>query len=90
MAEWKKSHDLGHLPSLQRNHCGLLRASNHNDGDARGSLRSVSCYLATGGSSPYGWSFYRELRKLNAKYVASHGTVRAMVQTGSAPSASRC
>jgi iron(III) transport system substrate-binding protein len=37
------------------------------------------------GEPPYGWSFYKELRKLNAKYVASHGTVRAMVQTGERP-----
>jgi iron(III) transport system substrate-binding protein len=37
------------------------------------------------GEPPYGWSFYKELRKLNAKYVASHGTIRAMVQTGERP-----
>jgi iron(III) transport system substrate-binding protein len=37
------------------------------------------------GEPPYGWSFYKELRKLNVKYVASHGTVRAMVQTGERP-----
>jgi iron(III) transport system substrate-binding protein len=37
------------------------------------------------GEPPYGWSFYRELRKLNVKYVASHGTIRAMVQTGERP-----
>ena len=43
-------------------------------------------YLAdTLGEPPYGWPFYKELRKLNAKYVASHGTVRAMVQTGERP-----
>jgi iron(III) transport system substrate-binding protein len=43
-------------------------------------------YLAdTAGEPPYGWSFYKELRKLNAKYVASHGTIRAMVQTGERP-----
>jgi iron(III) transport system substrate-binding protein len=37
------------------------------------------------GEPPYGWTFYKELRKLNVKYVASHGTVRAMVQTGERP-----
>jgi len=43
-------------------------------------------YMAdAGGEPPYGWSFYKELRKLNVKYVASHGTVRAMVQTGERP-----
>jgi iron(III) transport system substrate-binding protein len=41
--------------------------------------------VETAGEPPYGWSFYKELRKLNAKYVASHGTVRAMVQTGERP-----
>ena len=43
-------------------------------------------YLAdTAGEPPYGWKYYQELRKLNVKYVASHGTVRAMVQTGERP-----
>ena len=43
-------------------------------------------YLAdTLGEPPYGWSFFKELRKLNVKYVASHGTIRAMVQTGERP-----
>ncbi len=39
----------------------------------------------TAGEPPYGWTFYRELRKLNPKAVASHGTIRAMVQTGERP-----
>jgi len=43
-------------------------------------------YMAdAGGEPPYGWTFYKELRKLNVKYVASHGTIRAMVQTGERP-----
>jgi iron(III) transport system substrate-binding protein len=37
------------------------------------------------GEPPYGLRFYQELRKLNVKVVASHGTVRAMVQTGERP-----
>ena len=37
------------------------------------------------GEPPYGWKYYQELRKLNVKYVASHGTVRTMVQTGERP-----
>jgi iron(III) transport system substrate-binding protein len=37
------------------------------------------------GEPPYGFRFYQELRKLNVKVVASHGTVRAMVQTGERP-----
>jgi iron(III) transport system substrate-binding protein len=37
------------------------------------------------GEPPYGWAFYQELRKVNVKYVASHGTIRAMVQTGERP-----
>lgn len=41
--------------------------------------------LDTAGEPPYGWSFYKELRKLNVKYVSSHGTIRAMVQTGERP-----
>lgn len=41
--------------------------------------------LDTAGEPPYGWSFYKELRKLNVKYVASNGTVRSMVQTGERP-----
>jgi iron(III) transport system substrate-binding protein len=39
----------------------------------------------TAGEPPYGWKYYQELRKLNVKYVASHGTVRTMVQTGERP-----
>jgi iron(III) transport system substrate-binding protein len=39
----------------------------------------------TASEPPYGWTFYKELRKLNVKHVASHGTVRAMVQTGERP-----
>jgi iron(III) transport system substrate-binding protein len=39
----------------------------------------------TQGEPPYGWTFYKELRKLNVKYVASHGTIRSMVQTGERP-----
>ena len=41
--------------------------------------------VETQGEPPYGWRFYQELRKLNVKYVASHGTIRAMVQTGERP-----
>jgi iron(III) transport system substrate-binding protein len=54
-----------------------------SSGTAHNHIWFLTKYMAeTQGEPPYGWSFYRELRKLNVKYVASNGTVRAMVQTG--------
>ena len=34
---------------------------------------------------PYGWSYFDELKKLNPKYVASHGTIGEMVSIGERP-----
>jgi iron(III) transport system substrate-binding protein len=64
----------------------IIMTDPRSSGSAHTHIWFLTKYLAdTAGEPPYGWSFYRELRKLNAKYVASHGTVRAMVQTGERP-----
>jgi len=55
-------------------------------GGAHAQIWFLTKYLAdTLGEPPYGWRFYQELRKLNVKYVASHGTIRTLVQTGERP-----
>ena len=61
----------------------IVLSDPRSSGTAHNHIWFLTKYMAeTQGEPPYGWSFYRELRKLNAKYVASNGTVRAMVQTG--------
>jgi iron(III) transport system substrate-binding protein len=61
----------------------IVLSDPQSSGTAHNHIWFLTKYMAeTQGEPPYGWSFYRELRKLNAKYVASNGTVRAMVQTG--------
>lgn len=46
----------------------------------------VTSHLAESrGAPPYGWHFFQELRKLNPRAVASHGTIRSLVQTGERP-----
>jgi iron(III) transport system substrate-binding protein len=45
----------------------------------------ITKYLHDKYGEPYGWKFYQELRKLNVKYVSSHGTIRSMAQTGERP-----
>jgi iron(III) transport system substrate-binding protein len=64
----------------------IVMTDPRSSGSAHTHIWFLTKYLAdTAGEPPYGWSFYKELRKLNAKYVASHGTIRAMVQTGERP-----
>jgi iron(III) transport system substrate-binding protein len=61
----------------------IVMSDPRSSGTAHNHIWFLTKYMAeTSGEPPYGWSFYKELRKLNVKYVASNGTVRTMVQTG--------
>jgi iron(III) transport system substrate-binding protein len=64
----------------------IVMSDPRSSGSSHTHIWFLTKYLVdTVGEPPYGWSFYKELRKLNPKYVASHGTVRAMTQTGERP-----
>ncbi len=64
----------------------IVMTDPRNSASAHTHIWFLTKYMVdTAGEPPYGWSFYKELRKLNVKNVASHGTVRAMVQTGERP-----
>jgi iron(III) transport system substrate-binding protein len=64
----------------------IVMTDPRSSGSAHSHIWFLTKYMVdTAGEPPYGWKFYQELRKLNTKYVASHGTVRAMVQTGERP-----
>ena len=64
----------------------IVMTDPRSSGTAHTHMWFLTKYLVgTVGEPPYGFRFYQELRKLNVKVVASHGTVRTMVQSGERP-----
>ena len=62
----------------------VVLADPRSSGSVHGLIWYLTQHLAPKGK-PYGWAYFEELRKLNSRYVASHGTIGEMVNIGERP-----
>jgi iron(III) transport system substrate-binding protein len=62
----------------------IVLADPRSSGSVHSLIWYITEYLAPKGK-PYGWAYFEELRKLNPRYVASHGTIGEMVNIGERP-----
>jgi len=62
----------------------IVLADPRSSGSVHALVWYITQHMAPKGT-PYGWAYFEELKKLNPRYVASHGTIGEMVNIGERP-----